>query len=158
MKDLGPHWRNPFYDVILGTVLATSAERSRYEGHATKIPSATPLDNFDLSYNASTSTGLTSAPTPPVVHASTVSSPNLVPTPSAPSDDVSHCPDSSCKASFTGSSRKTNLKRHLRTALHHNKDAQFKCKVCQATFGRTDNLQQHVRNIHGLDPGLKSQK
>ena len=159
MKELGLHWRNHFYEAILGTVLATAAESSRYQRHALQIPPATPSDNFNTSYNASTSTSTASAAMPPVVlHTATAYSLDSVLTSSAPSDDVSYCPDSSCKASFTGSRRKTNLTRHLKTALHHNQGTQLTCWVCQASFGRTDNLQQHVRNIHGLDPGFKSQE
>ena len=156
MKDLGPHWRNHFYETILGTILATAAESSRHQGHALQIPPSTPVKNYNPSYNASTSTPSSSATTPPVVlHASTTSSPNPVSSPSAPSDGVSYCPDPACQASFTGSRRQTNLERHLKTALHHNQDTQLKCWVCHVAFSRTDNLKQHVRNIHGLDPGLK---
>lgn len=154
MKECGLLWRNQSYEVILGTVLATAAELSRFRGHALPIPPATPLENLNLSYNASTPPA-SAAISPAVLHASTPCSPNLVQASLAASDDASHCPDPSCKALFTGSSQTTNLRRHLRTALHHNQDAKFECGICRVTFGRPDNLQQHIRNVHGLDPALK---
>lgn len=152
----GLQWRNRFYEIILGTVLATVSESSRYRGHALQVSPAVPSDILNVSYDPGTSTAST-AMGPVELDASSLMPPHSLQTSLALSDDISYCPDPSCKASFTGSFQRTNLGRHLRTALHHNQDARFKCEVCRVAFSRPDNLQQHLRNIHGLDPALKSQ-
>lgn len=157
MKEPGLHWRNKFYEAILGTVLATASELSPCRGHAIQSPPATSFDNLNMGYNAGTGTASVAMP-PAEPDASSPSSPYLRQTSSAPSDDACYCPDPSCKASFTGSSQRTNLERHLRTALHHNQDTRFKCEICQMSLSRPDNLQQHLRNIHGLEPVLKRQR
>lgn len=155
MRDVGPHWRNFSYEVMLGTVLATAAETSRYQGHAVQEPSSTSSDSFKLSYNDDASTPSANAAMPLVkFHTSTASSPDSAPT---LSDDVLYCPDPSCKAPFFGSYRKKHLTRHLKTALRHKQDAHVKCWVCRVTFGRIDNLQRHVRDLHHLDSALISQ-
>ncbi len=157
MKEWGLKWRNHFYDIILETVLATVSEFSWYRGHALQIPSATIIGSKNGSYNAGTPTDNAAMPRAEL-DASSSSSPCTLQTSSAPRDDASHCPRPSCNASFTGSSQRTNLERHLRTALHHNQDARFKCEFCLLPFSRLDNLQQHLRNIHDLDPVLKAQR
>lgn len=157
MQEWGLHWRNHFYEIILGTVLATASEFSHCRGHALRIPPATPLGNLNVSCNAHTPTASTAIPIAEL-DASSSSSSYSRQTSLARSEDASYCPDQSCKASFTGTSQKTNLERHKRTALHHNQDARFKCEVCHNPFSRSDNLQQHLRNIHGLDPASKGQR
>ena len=153
MREWGLQWRNQFYETILGTVLATASESSRYRGHAFQDPPATPLGSLNASYSADMPNASAAE-----VDASSSFSPCTLQTLPSSSYDVSYCPDSSCKASFTGSSQRTNLERHLRTALHHNQDARPKCEVCEVTFSRSDNVQQHLRNIHGLDSALKRQR
>ena len=157
MREWGLQWRNQFYGTILGTVLATASELSRYRGHAPQDPPATPSSNLNASYSADMPNASAAMP-PAEVDASSTFSPCTLQTLPPSSYDVSYCPDSSCKASFTGSSHRTNLERHLRTALHHNQDARPRCEVCGMTFSRSDNVQQHLRNIHGLDPALKRQR
>lgn len=157
MKEQGLQWRNNFYEIILGTVLATASEFSLYRGHALQVPHATPIGSLNVSYSASMPNASAAMP-PAEVDTSGSLSPHTPQSSPATIDDASYCPDISCKASFTGSSQKTNLERHLRTALHHNKDARPQCEVCGETFSRLDNLQQHLRNIHGLDPVLRVQR
>ena len=144
MKEVGLHWRNHFYEAVLGTVLATASElrpcRGQYFQNAPVAPSTD-----------------SAAMLPAELDSSSSSSPCSVQTSSAFGDDVSHCPDPSCNASFTGSSQKTNLKRHLKWVLHHNQDAQSKCDLCQKTICRSDNLKQHMRNMHGVESASKSQ-
>lgn len=157
MREWGLQWRNQFYEIILGTVLATASEFNRYRGHALQDSPATPFGSLNVSYSAGKPNASAAMP-PAELDASSSFSPCTLQTLPPSSDDASYCPDSSCKASFTGSSKKTNLERHLRTALHHNQDARPKCEVCGVTFSRPDNVQQHLRNIHGLDPALKRQR
>lgn len=156
MKEWGLRWRNHFYETILGTVLATASEFSYYRDNTLQIPATIPFPNLNVSYGPGTSTA--SATIPPTEFDAPPLSTYSPQTSSASKDDVSYCPHPSCKASFTGSSQRTNLQRHLKFALHHNQDALFECGLCHKTISRTDNLQQHLRNIHGLDPALKRQR
>lgn len=149
MKEWGLHWRDHFYEVILGTVLASSAELSLCRDRSFQIPSVTPPGNIGLSYIAGTPTARATMP-PAELEASTSFPPYSVQASSVPSDDVSYCLYASCRARFTGSYRRNNLARHLDTVSHHNQDAPaLICELCQKTFGqRSDNLRQHLRNKH----------
>ena len=154
MKESGLHWRDSFYEAILGTVIATASELHHSRGHAFHPPPLTPSDQLSLSQNIlpPTASAATSLLEP---HTATLSSPDPFQPSSAPSKHISHCPDPTCKASFKGASQKSNLNRHLRSALHHKQDSLFKCEFCKSAFGRSDNLQQHVRKIHGVDSAWK---
>ena len=148
MKESGLHWRDPFYEAILGTVIATASELHHGKGHTFHTPPVTPSDQLNGSQNILPPTA-SAATSPLEPHTATSSSPEPIQPPSEP---ISHCPDPTCKASFRGASQKSNLNRHLRSALHHKQDSLFKCEFCTSAFGRSDNLQQHVRKIHGVDP------
>ena len=154
MKESGLHWRDPFYEAILGTVIATASELRHSKGHAFQTSPVTPSDQLSLSQDivpptTSAATSLTEPDT------ATLSSPDPIQPSSALDEHISYCPDPTCKASFKGASQKSNLNRHLRSALHHKQDSLFKCDFCKSAFGRSDNLQQHVRKIHGVDLAWK---
>ena len=150
MKESGLHWRDPFYEAILGTVNATASELHHSRGHAFQTPPVTPSAQL-LNQNTlrATVSAATSVLEP---HIAPFSSSDPIQRSSAPTEHISYCPDPTCKASFKGASQKSNLNRHLRSALHHKQDSLFKCEFCKSAFGRSDNLQQHVRKIHGVDP------
>ena len=151
MKESGLHWRDPFYEAILGTVIATASELHHSKAHTFQTPPVTPSDQLNRNQNTLI---LTASAAPSSIEPQTAPSPPpdaVQPSP-APSEPISHCPDPTCKASFRGASQKSNLNRHLRSALHHKQDSLFKCEFCNSAFGRSDNLQQHVRKIHGVDP------
>ena len=154
MKESGLHWRDPFYEAILGTVIATASELHHSKGHAFQTPPVTPCSQHNLSQNIlpSDASAATSLLKP---HTAIPSSPDPIQPSSDASTHISYCPDPTCKASFKGASQKSNLNRHLRSALHHKQDSLFKCEFCKSAFGRSDNLQQHVRKIHGVDPAWR---
>lgn len=158
MKDCGQQWRFAFYETILVTVLATASESSRSQVHALQNSPVTTSGNLDGRHDAGTPTANAAMPPVELDAFSSLSSNSLL-TSSAPSDDLSYCPCESCKSSFKGKSQKTNLTRHLKTVLHHKQNVPLKCQFCQKNISsRTDNFQQHMRNIHNVDSPLKKQR
>lgn len=156
MEALGPQWRDRSYEITLDTVLATATEFSRYRDHAPQVPPAALSGSLNVSYSARTPSAGTAMP-PAELDASSLSPCTLQNSPPS-SDDTLYCPERSCNASFIGASRFSNCSRHVKTALHHNQDAGPKCPVCYTAFSRPDNLKQHLRNIHHLDPPVRSQR
>ena len=152
MKESGFHWRDSSYEAILGTVVATASELYHSGGHTFQTPPVTSLDKISLSQNIVSSTTNAASPLTRLDIPKDSSSSISIQPSSAASEDVSHCPDPTCKASFKGASQKSNLNRHLRSVLHHKQGSLFKCEFCKSAFGRSDNLQQHIRKIHGVDP------
>ena len=151
MKESGLHWRDSFYEAILGTVIATASELHHSRGHAFQNPPLTPSDQLSWSQNIVPPTA-SAASFSNEPHTATLFFPDPIKPSSDASTNISHCPDPTCKASFKGASQKSNLNRHLKSALHHKQDSLFKCEFCKSAFGRSDNLQQHIRKIHGVDP------
>ena len=151
MKESGLHWRDPFYEAILGTVIATASELHHGRGHTFQTPPVTPSSQHSQSQNIVPSNASAATSSIELHTATTLSSPDPIKPSSDASTHISHCPDPTCKASFKGASQKSNLNRHLRSALHHKQDSLFKCEFCKSAFGRSDNLQQHVRKVHGVD-------
>ena len=56
-----------------------------------------------------------------------------------------------CSARFTGTNARTNLQRHLRASLRHNRDAGLKCPLPECSMRplmRRDNLGPHLQRKH----------
>lgn len=93
---------------------------------------------------------------PTTVQSDSSSSPSTLGSPNLYTQEV-RC--YKCGKRFTGSSRGTNLRRHLLTAKVHHETAQFFCREqdCGASFSRRDNLKAHLQLVHGQasSPRLK---
>ena len=103
-----------------------------------------------------TSPTFTSGYSPPAQPSLTTSpgSSFSAPTPSSSSStDITRCPQ--CPALFTGSARdrNSNLRRHIRTTRDHGNEVGHLCSVsgCGKILSRRDNLNKHVRMVHGGD-------
>ena len=144
MRESGPQWRDESYKIHLDMVLATATEFIRYRNYAPQVSSTALLGKLSVSDSA--------AVPPTELEGSSSLSPRTLP---PPSEDTLYCP--LCNAPSKGANRRSNLNRHLATALHHNQDARPKCEVCGKTFSRHDNLQHHLRSMHGLEPAVRGQ-
>ena len=154
MQDIGKDWRNHFYARALDTVLILFLHLNNSPRRRPSNLQLAPGSRLDRETCFETPQGVPTSHTPAKHNHPTATRMSLPPTPIS-DDDVLYCPDPSCQASFRGSWRKANLERHQRTALHHNQTALFACEFCQSTFSRADNVQQHMRKIHKVDPPLK---
>ena len=154
MQEAGETWRHAFYAMALDTALIVFFQLNSRQQHSSQTLHSTSRSRQTSDTCIRSPLSATGSHTE--ANNSHSTSAHMLPPPTLdPSDDVSHCPDPSCPARFTGSSQKGNLQRHLKTALPHNQEALHKCDLCQETFNRTDNLQQHLRRIHKTDPHLK---
>lgn len=153
MQEIGENWRHGFYALALNTALIISFQvnnRQQILSANTQFTSH-GRDNGDDS-SETYRDAIISPTVADNIHSGLCET--MLPITLNSSDDVSHCPRSSCPAIFTGSYQKGNLERHLKYARHHNQDALFECGICHKTIGRADNLQQHLRNKHKVVPSV----
>ena len=151
MQELGENWRDGFYAKALDTALITSFQlnnRQRY------LSGSSPDRSRNGDTDTTSSVGA-SIPYPVPNYNHSTSAHTSLPLTLESSNDVSRCPHPSCQATFKGAYLKANLERHLKTALHHNQHALFKCEICQKPMTRKDNLQQHLRKMHNVDPPME---
>ena len=180
--DNWPDWRSRSYIDELQDVLAVSRELDRSQSissstnHWTNAsvlavirPNATspvsptsPTSNSNFTSTSSSPTSLTSWTLTSAWEDGTISgllgSPTntpispLSPSLPMPESEMTHC--SFCPATFTGTPqhRRSNLKRHMRTARRHSAHAALKCPEsgCARTLMRTDNLAKHLQSQHGI--------
>ena len=83
----------------------------------------------------------------------------LSPSSPIPNSETTRC--SSCGATFTGTlqHRRSNYKRHMRTARRHSAHAALQCPIsgCKSTLMQTDNLAKHLQSQHGVSRLLNRQ-
>lgn len=133
----------------------TSSRSTETEGTIQSASSAT--HSISSSWSSQTdapNSTLTSPTTYSADSASTSSSPTS-PTGNGNVD----CLKCECGSSFSGSSKRSNLQRHRKSAKGHNNVMKYTCPEpgCDAKIGRSDNLKKHFQASHPLSeyPGLQ---